>query len=64
MTNQGKSAKIILADSSYNEKRQELIMQMAQINTVANMNGKGREDLTDIEILLAAEMIPNMLKPG
>ena len=37
---------------------------MAQINTVANMNGKGREDLTDIEILLAAEEIPKILKPG
>ena len=37
---------------------------MAQINTVCNMNGKGREDLIDIEILLSAEEITNTLKPG
>lgn len=43
--------KAVLTNKAYNEKRQELIVQMAQINTVCNMNGKGREDLTDIEIL-------------
>jgi hypothetical protein len=37
---------------------------MAQINTVANMNGKGRDDLTDIKILEAAENIPNLLLVG
>ena len=42
---------IRLSNKAYNEKRQELIVQMAQINTVCNMNGKGRDDLTDIEIL-------------
>ena len=43
--------KAVLSNKAYNEKRQELIVQMAQINTVCNMNGKGRDDLTDIEIL-------------
>lgn len=56
--------KAVLSNKAYNEKRQELIVQMAQINTVCNMNGKGREDLTDIDILQAAEDISKTLKPG
>lgn len=51
-------------DPRYNTKREELIQKMAQINTVANMNGKGRDDLTDIKILEAAENIPNLLLVG
>lgn len=37
---------------------------MSQINTVTNENGKGRDDLTDVGILQAAEMIPNILLVG
>ena len=37
---------------------------MSQINTVTNMNGKGRDDLTDVAILQAAEMIPSLLLVG
>ena len=35
----------------YNEKRQELIKFLSQINAICNMTGKGRDDLTDIGIL-------------
>ena len=48
----------LLSDQKYNEIREQLIMQIAEINTVCNMNGKGRDDLTDIGILQAAEEIP------
>jgi hypothetical protein len=34
------------------------------INTISNVNGKGRDDLTDIQILSAAENIPKMLSQG
>ena len=34
------------------------------INAVANVNGSGRDDLTDIKILKAAEEIPNRLLIG
>jgi hypothetical protein len=54
----------VYSNPHYNDKRGELIFQLAQINTVCNMNGKGRDDLTDIEILLAAEQIPFELKQG
>jgi hypothetical protein len=38
---------------------------MSQINSICNLNGTGRDDLTNIEILNAAEqIIPNILKDG
>lgn len=48
----------------YNQKRAELLFQLALINSVGNMTGKGRDDLTDIKILQAAEQIPNELLLG
>ena len=36
----------VYTDESYNLKRQELVTVMAQVNTICNTNGKGREDLT------------------
>lgn len=49
----------------YNEKRQELIQYISQINTICNMTGKGRDDLTDIGILQAAEEIQkDLCVPG
>ena len=37
---------------------------MAQINTITNINGKGRDDLTEMKILEAAENIQNLLLVG
>lgn len=54
----------IYQNETYNEKRGELVYYLSQINAVANVNGKGRDDLTDIEILKAAENVSNELKPG
>jgi hypothetical protein len=41
--------------AEYNEKRGELVVQLSQINAICNTTGKGRDDLTDIGILSAAE---------
>lgn len=54
----------LLNDSNYNAKREELVSQLSQINSVCNMNGKGRDDLVDINILRAAEDVPNDLLIG
>ena len=35
----------------YNETRQALVEKLSQINSVANINGSGRDDLTDLGIL-------------
>ena len=48
--------------AQYNEKRQELVQKLAQINSISNTQGKGRDDLTDISILTAAEEIPQILQ--
>lgn len=48
----------------YNEKRQALLQKLSQLNAVCNVNGKGRDDLVDVGILLAAEKIPNDLLVG
>ena len=50
--------------STYNSKRSELLEKMASVNTVCNVNGKGRDDLVDIEILTAAEELPTILQEG
>ena len=47
--------------TTYNETRSELLEKMAGVNTVCNVNGKGRDDLVDIEILTAAEELPTIL---
>ena len=49
---------------TYNAKRSELLEKMASVNTVCNVNGKGRDDLVDIEILTAAEELPTILQEG
>mmetsp|Transcript_24684 Transcript_24684/g.38405 ORF Transcript_24684/g.38405 Transcript_24684/m.38405 type:complete len:314 (-) Transcript_24684:13-954(-) len=51
-------------DSVYNDKRKELVEKLSQINTVCNMEGKGRDDLIDIQILTEAEGLVDKLKPG
>lgn len=48
----------------YNEQRQLLLQKLSQLNAVCNINGKGRDDLVDVGILLAAEDIPNDLLVG
>lgn len=48
----------------YNETREKLIVKLSMINAVTNVNGSGRDDLTDIKILKAAEEIPNRLLIG
>ena len=54
----------VYENEAYNELRSEFIGLLAQINAVTNVNGKGRDDLTDIQILRAAENIGKELKPG
>ena len=44
--------------------RKVLLEKMAGVNTVCNVNGKGRDDLVDIEILTAAEELPTILQEG
>ena len=41
----------VLNNRQYNEKRELLIQKLAQLNAVCNINGKGRDDLTDLRIL-------------
>lgn len=54
----------VYQNSHYNEKRQQLVNLLSQINSVANINGKGRDDLTDLAILKAAENLSNELLVG
>ena len=54
----------IYQDEEYNQKRQELVTFLSKINSVTNVNGKGRDDLTDINILRAAENLNSEIKPG
>ena len=54
----------VYTDDAYNLKRAELVALLAQINSVCNVNGKGRDDLTDISILRAAEQISEQLLVG
>lgn len=54
----------LINNPAYNAKREELISQLSQINSVCNMTGKGRDDLTEISILRAAEEVPNDLLVG
>ena len=51
----GLSGENLLSDAEYNAKREELIQQLSEINSIGNTNGKGRDDLKDIEILRSAE---------
>ena len=51
-------------NESYNQARQEFIQKLANINAVVNINGTGRDDLTDLGILTAAEKIPDRLLIG
>lgn len=53
-----------LLNQQYNEKRQQLISKLAQLNAVCNINGKGRDDLVDLRILQAAEELPEELAVG
>ena len=54
----------LLSDGEYNAKREELILQLSEINSISNTNGKGRDDLKDIGILRAAEQLPKALLVG
>jgi len=45
---------IIQASPDYNKLRSSLIRQLCEINSVANVQGKGRDDF-DVTVLLAAE---------
>ena len=54
----------LLNDRDYNSKREELVAQLSQINSICNMSGKGRDDLVDVGILRAAEEVPNDLLVG
>ena len=54
----------VYQNSHYNEKRQVPVNLLSSINSVANINGKGRDDLTDLDILRAAENLANELLVG
>eukprot|EP00826_Nyctotherus_ovalis_P041566 TRINITY_DN4208_c0_g2_i12.p2 TRINITY_DN4208_c0_g2~~TRINITY_DN4208_c0_g2_i12.p2 ORF type:complete len:293 (-),score=87.48 TRINITY_DN4208_c0_g2_i12:101-979(-) len=53
-TNERLKGRVVLRTPQYDILRKELVETCSQINAVANVQGKGRDDLT-IEILLAAE---------
>jgi hypothetical protein len=48
--------KVVLNCETYNELRKKLVAACGKINSVANTEGKGRDDLT-VDILIAAEGI-------
>ncbi len=54
--------RIVIDSPEYNKKRGELAIIMGQINSVANSEGKGRDDLK-IEIIDAAEGILKRISP-
>ena len=54
--------RIVIDSPEYNKKRGELAIIMGQINSVANSEGKGRDDLK-LEILEAAEDILRKISP-
>ena len=54
--------KIFLDFAEYHEKRDKLAKQIAQLNSVANTEGKGRDDLS-VEILISAEGLMRRISP-
>ena len=48
--------KLLINDKKYNELRTKLILNILKINQIANINGKGRSDLS-AEILFRAEKV-------
>ena len=48
--------KLLINDKKYNELRTKLILNILKINQIANINGKGRSDLS-AEILFSAEKV-------
>ncbi len=54
--------RIVIDSPEYNKKRGDLAIIMGQINSVANSEGKGRDDLK-IEVLEAAEGILRRISP-
>ena len=48
--------KLLINDKNYNELRRKLILNILEINKIANVNGKGRSDLSP-EILFRAEKV-------
>lgn len=55
--------RILLDSEEYDKLRTFLANQIAQINSVANSDGKGRDDL-GVEILIAAEGILRRISPS
>jgi len=53
----------LLDSEEYDKMRKLLSNQIAQINSVANSDGKGRDDL-GIEILIAAEGMLRRISPS
>ena len=49
-------SRIVMENPEYNTKRTKLIQVLGKINSVANQEGMGRDDLSN-DILLAAEGI-------
>ena len=55
--------RIVVDTAAYTEKRQKLIQILGKINSVANPEGMGRDDLSN-DILLAAEGIYRRISPA
>ena len=55
--------RILLDFDEYHKLREKLTKQLGQLNTVANSEGKGREDLS-IDILISAEGIMRRVSPN
>ena len=54
--------RIVMDTPDYNQKRSKLIQVLGKINSVANQEGMGRDDLNN-QILLAAEGILRRVSP-
>jgi signal recognition particle GTPase len=54
--------RIVMDTPGYNQNRQKLIQILGKINSVANPDGMGRDDLSN-DILLAAEGIVRRVSP-
>lgn len=55
--------RILLDSEEYDKLRRNFSFQIAKINSVANNDGKGRDDL-DIDVLVAAEGILRRISPS
>lgn len=55
--------RIVIDSNDYNDYRARLVNVLGKINSVANIDGRGRDDLT-VDILIAAEGLSRRMSSG